>query len=56
MEPLKARMDFELPGMSAEVAEAVAAALRAEVAADRPVRVSRGGACCPCRYPNRESA
>ncbi|HYY79466.1 MAG TPA: alanyl-tRNA editing protein [Actinomycetes bacterium] len=40
MEPLKARMDFELPSMSAEVAEAVAAALRAEVAADRPVRVS----------------
>jgi misacylated tRNA(Ala) deacylase len=40
MEPLKARMDFELPGMSAEVAESVAAALRAEVAADRPVQVA----------------
>ncbi len=40
MEPLKARMDFELAAMSADFAEAVEAALRAEVAADRPVHVS----------------
>jgi misacylated tRNA(Ala) deacylase len=36
---LKARMDFELPSMSADLAATVEAALRAEVAADRPVRV-----------------
>jgi misacylated tRNA(Ala) deacylase len=40
MEPLKARMDFELAAMSADFAEAVQAALRQEVAADRPVHVS----------------
>jgi misacylated tRNA(Ala) deacylase len=40
MEPLKARMDFELPSMSADFAEAVEAALKGEVEADRPVRVS----------------
>ena len=40
MEPLKARMDFELAAMSADFAEAVEAALRDEVAADRPVHVS----------------
>jgi misacylated tRNA(Ala) deacylase len=40
MEPLRARMDFELAAMSADFAEAVDAALRAEVAADRPVHVS----------------
>jgi misacylated tRNA(Ala) deacylase len=40
MEPLKARMDFELAAMSADFAEAVQAALREEVAADRPVHVS----------------
>jgi misacylated tRNA(Ala) deacylase len=40
MEPLKARMDFELPGMSAGFAESVEAALRDEVEADRPVQVS----------------
>lgn len=39
MEPLKARMDFELASMSADFAQAVEAALRAEVAAARPVRV-----------------
>ena len=39
MEPLRARMDFELASMSADVAEAVERALQAEVAADRPVRV-----------------
>jgi misacylated tRNA(Ala) deacylase len=38
-EGLKARMDFELPSMSADLAAAVEAALRAEVAADRPVLV-----------------
>jgi misacylated tRNA(Ala) deacylase len=40
MEPLKARMDFELASMSADFAEAVEAALHEEVAADRPVHVS----------------
>ena len=40
MEPLMARMDFELAAMSADFAEAVEAALREEVAADRPVHVS----------------
>lgn len=39
MEPLRARMDFELPSMSAGFAEAVEAALRKEVEADRPVHV-----------------
>jgi misacylated tRNA(Ala) deacylase len=39
MEPLKARMDFELASMSADFAQSVEAALRAEVAAARPVRV-----------------
>ena len=39
MEPLRARMDFELASMSADFAEAVEAALRREVEADRPVRV-----------------
>jgi misacylated tRNA(Ala) deacylase len=40
MEPLKARMDFELPSMSADFAAAVEAALHAEVEADLPVHVS----------------
>ena len=40
MEPLKARMDFELAAISADFAEAVQAALHEEVAADRPVHVS----------------
>jgi misacylated tRNA(Ala) deacylase len=40
MEPLKARMDFELPGMSADFASAVETALRQEVGADLPVHVS----------------
>jgi misacylated tRNA(Ala) deacylase len=40
MEPLKARMDFELATMSADFAEAVQAALREEVQRDRPVQVS----------------
>ncbi|HZD02499.1 MAG TPA: alanyl-tRNA editing protein [Actinomycetes bacterium] len=39
MEPLRARMDFELPSMSADFAEAVQAALRKEVEADRAVQV-----------------
>jgi misacylated tRNA(Ala) deacylase len=40
MEPLRARMDFELPSMSADFAEAVETALRKEVEADRQVQVS----------------
>jgi misacylated tRNA(Ala) deacylase len=40
MEPLRARMDFELPSMSADFASAVEAALRHEVEADLPVHVS----------------
>jgi len=40
MEPLKARMDFELASMSAGFAEEVERALLHEVAADRPVHVS----------------
>jgi misacylated tRNA(Ala) deacylase len=40
MEPLRARMDFELPSMSADFAAAVEAALRREVEADLPVHVS----------------
>jgi len=40
MEPLRARMDFELPSMSAGFAESVEAALLEEVEADRPVHVS----------------
>jgi misacylated tRNA(Ala) deacylase len=40
MEPLRARMDFELPSMSADFASAVEAALRQEVEADLPVHVS----------------
>jgi misacylated tRNA(Ala) deacylase len=40
MEPLRARMDFELPGMSADFASAVEAALHREVQADLPVHVS----------------
>jgi misacylated tRNA(Ala) deacylase len=40
MEPLRARMDFELSSMSADFAEEVEAALRKEVEVDRPVRVS----------------
>jgi misacylated tRNA(Ala) deacylase len=40
MEPLRARMDFELPSMSADFAEAVEDALRKEVEADRGVQVS----------------
>jgi misacylated tRNA(Ala) deacylase len=39
MEPLRARMDFELASMSADFAEAVEAALRKEVEADRAVQV-----------------
>jgi len=39
MEPLRGRMDFELERMGVDVAEAVEAAMRREVAADRPVRV-----------------
>ena len=38
-EGLKARMDFELPAMSAELAAGIEAALRAEVAAGRRVLV-----------------
>jgi misacylated tRNA(Ala) deacylase len=37
---LKARMDFELPSMSADFAEAVEAAVNREVEADRPVHVA----------------
>jgi misacylated tRNA(Ala) deacylase len=37
---LKARMDFELPSMSADFAEAVEAAVNQEVEADRPVHVA----------------
>jgi misacylated tRNA(Ala) deacylase len=40
MEPLRARMDFELPSMSADFASEVEAALRREVEADLPVHVS----------------
>ena len=40
MDALSARMDFELPAMSADFAREVEEALRAEVAADRPVRIS----------------
>jgi misacylated tRNA(Ala) deacylase len=40
MEPLRARMDFELPSMSADFASTVEAALRQEVEADLPVHVS----------------
>lgn len=40
MEPLRARMDFELSSMSADFASAVEAALRQEVDADLPVHVS----------------
>jgi misacylated tRNA(Ala) deacylase len=40
MEPLRARMDFELASMTADFAESVQASLVAEVAADRPVHVS----------------
>jgi misacylated tRNA(Ala) deacylase len=40
MEPLKARMDFELPSMTADFASSVEAALRREVEADLPVHVS----------------
>jgi misacylated tRNA(Ala) deacylase len=40
MEPLRARMDFELPSMSADFASAVETALRQEVGADLPVHVS----------------
>jgi misacylated tRNA(Ala) deacylase len=41
---LKARMDFELPSMSADFAEAVEAAVNKEVEADRPVHVAFLGA------------
>jgi misacylated tRNA(Ala) deacylase len=37
---LRARMDFELPSMSADFAEAVEAAVNQEVEADRPVHVA----------------
>ena len=40
MEPLRARMDFELAAMSADFAEAVEAAVHDEVERDRPVHVS----------------
>jgi misacylated tRNA(Ala) deacylase len=40
MEPLRARMDFELASMTADFAESVQASLVAEVTADRPVHVS----------------
>jgi misacylated tRNA(Ala) deacylase len=40
MEPLRARMDFELPSMSADFASTVEAALRQAVEADLPVHVS----------------
>ena len=39
MKPLEARMDFELEAMSASFKEEVEAKLRAEVLADRPIRV-----------------
>jgi misacylated tRNA(Ala) deacylase len=39
MEPLKARMDFELETMSAAFSDEVEAKINAEVAAGRPVRV-----------------
>jgi misacylated tRNA(Ala) deacylase len=39
MEPLKARMDFELESMSAEFSDEVEAKINAEVAAARPVRI-----------------
>ncbi len=39
MEPLRARMDFELASMSADFAEAVETALRKEVETDRRVQV-----------------
>jgi misacylated tRNA(Ala) deacylase len=39
MEPLKARMDFELESMSAAFSEEVEAKINAEVAAARPVRI-----------------
>jgi misacylated tRNA(Ala) deacylase len=39
MEPLKARMDFELESMSAAFSDEVEAKINAEVAAGRPVRV-----------------
>src|SRR5688572_3511521 len=39
MEPLKARMDFELEHMSADFAERVEAAINQEIAATREIRV-----------------
>jgi misacylated tRNA(Ala) deacylase len=39
MEPLKARMDFELEHMSVDFAEEVEAKINAEVAAARPVKI-----------------
>lgn len=39
MEPLKARMDFELEHMSVDFAQEVEAKINAEVAAARPVRI-----------------
>jgi misacylated tRNA(Ala) deacylase len=39
MEPLKARMDFELESMSSAFSEEVEAKINAEVAAARPVRI-----------------
>jgi misacylated tRNA(Ala) deacylase len=39
MEPLKARMDFELESMSSEFSEEVEAKINEEVAAARPVRI-----------------
>jgi misacylated tRNA(Ala) deacylase len=40
MEPLTARMDFDLPEIPAGFADAVAAACAAEIARDRPIQVS----------------
>jgi misacylated tRNA(Ala) deacylase len=40
MEPLKARMDFELERMSAEFSAEVETKINEEVAAARPVRIS----------------
>jgi len=39
MEPLRARMDFELASMRADFVQAVETAVAAEVAADRPISV-----------------
>src|ERR687885_2821041 len=40
MEPLTARMDFDLAELPADFKERVAESVNAEIAADRPIRVS----------------